>query len=235
MADKKLFFEPREINFHEKVSDGIVNLTSEQYQEIFGEAQEETLRRMSKIYSGQYRDIFEEIKKLNANVIDYHNLYAHCLQKITYILAQNIDCATKGIFEHTSYNKEIFRWKELKKKLDETFNEFTSKIEIPQEIVSKFIQTLEKKDKPEYIIHLRNSGVIYPDDKTPTKSLKQVAIALKDWLNRDLYDSKGKRLKERCFDWKFLQKTFFKLDGSEYSERECKEAVNLANTSPIDT
>jgi len=108
------------------------------------ENHDEALDKMVKIYAGQYDELFEEAEKLLGRmpeISDYHDLYAWCLNRITYNLCQNIDLAAKG-YSNTSYNKEMLRYKELKKNLDKTFIKFTG-ITINQKMLDK-LDVMEK-------------------------------------------------------------------------------------------
>ena len=104
-----------------------------------------TMKLTSRVYSGQYRELFEEAETVlgdKATVFDYHQLYRRCLNYITWNLCENIEMSAKGNSEHTSYNKEVSRYKKLRNELDAVFYEFAIKIESPN---TKILKRLEKK------------------------------------------------------------------------------------------
>ena len=105
-----------------------------------------TIEFTSRVYSGQYRELFEEAATVlgdKATVFDYHLLYGWCLNFITFDLCANIGFLEKvGIERTSSYNKEISRYKKLRRELDAVFYEFAIKIENPN---YEILERLEKK------------------------------------------------------------------------------------------
>ncbi|MCL1812976.1 MAG: hypothetical protein FWG29_05590 [Treponema sp.] len=115
---------------------------------------EEALDRMAKIYSGQYKELFETAGNLlerPPTTRDYYDLYVWCLNRITYILCQNIYLVGNGEFEHISYNKEMSKYKELRKNLDELFAKFIGIGERQdkklEKVINKFYTYCLEKDK----------------------------------------------------------------------------------------
>ena len=143
-----------------------------------GRSHEEDLDRMSKIYSGHFIEIFKEAEKVSegkASVSDYHNLYVWCLTRLIYIIAQNIELSAKGVLEHTSYNKEMSSYKELKKRLDETFNEFAGKIESTDKKMNEYLYKLER------MISNNNRQELLPELEVLNKLTEGKAPVLRKW------------------------------------------------------
>jgi len=130
---------------------------------------EEAIDRMVKIHNGQYEGLFEEAEELLGRVpeiSDYHDLYVWCLNRITYIVCQNIYLAEKG-FIKTSYNKEMLRYKEKRNNLDKTFVKYTGRT-INQKMLDKLdaMEKMSKKQKnkpPEIIEQLIDALQLHPN------------------------------------------------------------------------
>jgi hypothetical protein len=67
-----------------------------------------------------------------------------------------------------------------------------------------------------YVEDLISDGYLYPNGKTPMRNLNEAAGALVKIIKKPV-------------TWKFLQNTFFKLNGKKYSKAACEQAQDYAN------
>jgi hypothetical protein len=100
-------------------------------------------------------------------------------------------------------NRELTKWYEKYK----TDIEATPDIPTPQVNISQ----------PNYIQDMIEKGLLYPDGKRVLGKLENIAT----YLYRDVKIS---------ITEKFLQETFLKSDGTQYSKSACKKALNVATT-----
>jgi hypothetical protein len=115
-------------------------------------------------------------------------------------------------------------------------------VDIPTPPIERIANAMERingkipEQGPEYTKYLVDKGLLYPDGKRVIKSLDDVAMALKDFINKDDGNSQSAiPQKEISVTWEFLRQTFLKDDGKPYSEKSCKDAVRMSNYNTYNT